>query len=155
MEKKNHSGKNFELGTANRQHVASLLGVRCQDKERRVFCIHSNCVFDYGWSGKRENRSIQTLSGANCTEAKIRIWYNSCTLSISLLFFPRLEHVSIPLHFFLFVCLFFFGQNQTNSVFCNWWPIEWTSSFQTTMREVVGLILSARVSLMVKVIKKK
>ena len=107
MEKKNHSGKNFELGTANRQHVASLLGVRCQDKERRVFCIHSTCVFDYGWSGKRENRSIQTLSGANCTEAKIRIWYNSCTLSISLLFFPRLEHVSIPLHFF--VCLFFFS----------------------------------------------
>ena len=99
MEKKNHSGKIFEVGTANREDVASLLGVRCQDKERRVFCIHSTCVFDYGWSGKRENRSIQTLSGANCTEAKIRKYFS-----------PRLEHVSIPLH--LFDCLFFCAESN-------------------------------------------
>ena len=107
MEKKNHSGNNFVVGTANRQDVASLLGVRCQDKERRVFCFHSTCVFDYECSGKRENCSIQTLIGANCTEAKIRIWYNSCTLSISLLFFPRLEQYRYP-YICLFVCLFVF-----------------------------------------------
>ena len=85
MEKKNHCCNNFEVGTANKQGV-----------------------------GKRENRCIQTLSRANCTEAKIRIWYNSCTLSISLLFFPRLEHVSIPLHFFLclFVCFSFPAESK-------------------------------------------
>ena len=33
--------------------------------------------------------------------------------------------------------------------------IEWTSSIQTTMREVVGLILPGEVSLMVKVIKEE
>ena len=110
MEKKNHSCNNFEGGTANRQDVASLLGVRCQDKERREFHIHSTCVFDYGWSEKRENRSIQTLSGANYTEAKIRNMVQFLHLVYLPLLFPRLEHASIPLRLFVwFLFLFFFG----------------------------------------------
>ena len=120
MEKKNHSCNNFEGGTANRQDVASLLGVRCQDKERRVFRIHSTWVFDYGWSEKRENRFIQMLSGANYTEAKIRNMVQFLHLVYLPLLFPRLEHVSIPLRlfvWFLFLFCFFFVRAESNK-FC-------------------------------------
>ena len=63
---------------------------------------------------------METLSWANCTKAKIRIWYNSCTLSTSLLHSPRLGHVSIPLRSF--------AQNQTNSICCDRW-LNWMDFF--------------------------
>ena len=117
MEKKNHSCNKFEVGTANRQDVANLLGVRCQDKERRVFRIHSTCVFDSGWSEKRENRSMQTLSEANCTKAKIGNMVQLLHLVYLPSLFPRLEHVSIPLRLFVWFLFLFLFCAESNK-FC-------------------------------------
>ena len=119
MDKKNDSYNNFEVSTPNKQGVASLLGVRRQDKGSRIVCIHS-IAFDYGWSGKTENRCIQTLRRANCKEAKIRIWDNSYTLSTFLLLSPRPRQLSIPLRSL--------AQNQTNSVFCDG-SLNWMGLF--------------------------
>ena len=98
-------------------------------------------------SEKGEDRCIQTLSRVNCKKAKIRIWYNSGTLSTSLLLSLRIEHVPFP-----YVLLRRIKQILYVAIGDS---IEWTSSIQTTMREVVGLILPAEVSIMVKVIKEE
>ena len=117
--KKNYSCNNFEVGTANGQDVASLLGVRCQDNEKRVFRIHSLCVFEYGWSGNRETCCIQKLSGANCTEAKIRNMVQLLHLVYLPPLFPRLEQVSIPYVCVCFCFCFFFAKNQASFVLCD------------------------------------